>query len=237
MKHDIVYLLKNDYDSEELKYSIRSVVQNFPYRKIVFVGGKPNDIDPDIYIADEQPGNTKWQKSTHSLRLACKNDDLTPDIWLFNDDFFVMDKIKTDVNYFGGTLEKRIRELRRSHPGGSSYTRSLELMKNRLASTGFDTLDFCLHLPMLVNREKVLKLFKERPDIVMFRSFYGNMYEIDCQYSKDCKVYDLETIPDTPYISTTDVTFRDGKVGVFLRQYFDTPSKYEIKEKEAEKDE
>ena len=90
---------------------------------------------------------------------------------------------------------------------------------------------------MLVNREKVLKLFKDRPDIVMFRSFYGNMYEIDCQYSKDCKVYDLETIPDTPYISTTDVTFRDGKVGVFLRQYFDTPSKYEIKEKEAEKDE
>lgn len=237
MKHDIVYLLKNDYNSQELKYSIRSVVQNFPYRKIVFVGGKPEDIDPDIYLPDSQPGQTKWQKSTHSLRLACKCDDLTPDIWLFNDDFFVMDKVKSDVNYFGGTLERRIRELRRLHPGGSAYTRSLELMKSNLVKSDCDTLDFCLHLPMLVNREKVLKLFKDRPDCIMFRSFYGNVYEIDCQYSKDCKVYDLESIPDTPYISTTDESFKGGKVGEFLRQYFDTPSKYEKSGEEKSKNE
>ena len=38
MKHDVVYLLKNNYKStDELRYSIRSVVKNFPYRKIVFV--------------------------------------------------------------------------------------------------------------------------------------------------------------------------------------------------------
>ena len=237
MKHDIVYLLKTDIDSDELKYSIRSVVQNFPYRKIVFVGGKPDDIDPDIHLPDEQPGNTKWQKSTHSLKLACKCDDLTDDVWLFNDDFFVMDKVKGDVNYFGGTLEKRIRDLRRLHPGGSTYIRSLELMRANLARTGCDTLDFCLHLPMLVNREKVLKLFRDRPDCIMFRSFYGNVYEIDCQYSKDCKVYDLESIPDTPYISTTDESFKSGKVGEFLRQYFDTPSKYEKSGEEKSKNE
>ena len=70
----------------------------------------------------------------------------------------------------------------------------------------------------------------------MFRSFYGNVFEIDCQYSKDCKVYDLESIPDTPYISTTDVSFRDGKIGEFLRQYFDTPSKYEKQERRKEDD-
>ena len=112
MKHDIVYLLKTDIDSDELKYSIRSVVQNFPYRKIVFVGGKPDDIDPDIYLPDEQPGNTKWQKSTHSLRLACKCDDLTDDIWLFNDDFFVLKKQEGPfVNMVNGSIERYVNDI------------------------------------------------------------------------------------------------------------------------------
>ena len=53
-KYDVVYLLKNDYASDELRYSVRSVVKNFPYNRIVFVGGKPDDIEPDIYIPDEQ---------------------------------------------------------------------------------------------------------------------------------------------------------------------------------------
>ena len=98
MKHDIVYILKNDYDSEELRYSIRSVVQNFPYRKLVFVGGCPSDIKPDIYIPDTQEGATKWERSMHSLKKVLDNDELTEDIWLFNDDFFIMDPVRSDVN-------------------------------------------------------------------------------------------------------------------------------------------
>ena len=68
MKHDIVYLLRNDIAGEELRYSIRSVVQNFPYRKIVFVGGKPEGIEPDIYIPDIQEGKTKAQRSRRARR-------------------------------------------------------------------------------------------------------------------------------------------------------------------------
>lgn len=227
MKHDIVYVLKNDIDPEELRYSLRSVCLNFPYRKVVFVGGKPNGIEPDIYIPHEQKGSTKWAKSTGSLRLACADDRLTEDIWLFNDDFFVMDKVRGDVNYFGGSLDKKVRDLRAKHPGGSSYSRSLEIARNRLAMIGKDTLDFSLHIPMLVNRAKVLELYAKRPDITMFRSFYGNYYDIDCQLMHDCKVYDYETVPDTPFISTTNDTFKNGKVGEFLRRYFDKPSPFE----------
>lgn len=38
-KHDIIYVIKNNYTDEELRYSVRSVVQNFQYRKIVFAEG------------------------------------------------------------------------------------------------------------------------------------------------------------------------------------------------------
>lgn len=226
MKHDIVYLLRNDIAGEELRYSIRSVVQNFPYRKIVFVGGKPEGIEPDIYISDAQEGKTKAQRSTHSLRKAIADNRLTEDIWLFNDDFFVMDKVKEDVNYFNGTLDKRILDIRRA-TGFSSYCRGLEVMRSQLFNMGKDTLSFSLHIPFLFNRQKAAALFEKYPDLAMFRSFYGNYYAIDCRFMRDVKVLDKETIPDTPFISTSDETFRDGKVGEFLRQYFAEPSEYE----------
>lgn len=227
IKHDVVYILKNDYDSEELRYSLRSVVQNFPYRKIVFVGGCPKGITPDIYIPDKQEGSTKWARTMHSLQLALDNDELTEEIYLFNDDFFIMDKVTEDINWFNGTLEKRILDLKKNNPNSSAYIRNLEIMKDKLFLKGKDTLSFALHVPFLINRAKALDLFRNTYRLVMFRSYYGNFYEIECRYMKDVKVYDLETIPDTPYISTTDVSFQKGKVGIFLRKYFNQPCDYE----------
>lgn len=226
MKHDIVYLLRNDIAGDELRYSIRSVVKNFPYRKIVFAGGKPDGIEPDIYIEDIQKGNTKAERSTHSLKKAIADSRLTEDIWLFNDDFFVMDRVREDVNYFNGTLDKRILDIRRTK-GFSSYCRGLEIMRSQLFNRGKDTLSFALHVPMLINRQKAVELFEKFPDLMMFRSFYGNYYELDCRYMRDVKVLDNDTIPDTPFISTSDETFCNGKVGEFLRQYFAEPSDYE----------
>lgn len=225
-KHDVVFILKNNYTSEELRYSLRSVVQNFPHRKIVFVGGCPQDIVPDVMIPDDQVGSTKAERSTHSLKKALADDRLTEDIWLFNDDFFIMDKPKEDVNYFNGTLEKRIEDIKRVK-GASSYVRGLEIARGKLFQTGKDTLSFALHVPMLINRAQALALFEQFPTLSFFRSFYGNYYAIECRYMKDVKVTSLESIPGTPYISTSDDSFNRGKVGEFLRQYFDKPTKYE----------
>lgn len=226
-KHDIVYILKNDYDSEELRYSLRSVVMNFPYRKIVFVGGCPKDIRADIVIPDLQEGLMKADRAMHSLKVALQHEELTEDIWLFNDDFFVMDKVREDVNYFNGTLEKRVLDIK-TKSGYSSYCRSLDLAKGYLGLQNKDSLSFALHVPMLINRNKALKLFEIFPGLRMFRSLYGNYYEIDCRYMRDVKVYDNETIPDTSFISTSDKSFKEGKVGEFLRAYFNQPCEYEF---------
>ena len=228
MKHDVVFILRNDYDGEELKYALRSVCLNFPFRKIVFVGGCPKDIKPDIYIPDVQEGSTKWARANHSIKLALSHDNLTEDIWIFNDDFFIMDRVTEDVNYFNGTLEKRVIDLKRKNPSGSNYIRYMDVMRNQLVSMNKDTLSFALHVPFLINRVKAMELYEKFPNLKMFRSLYGNYFEIDCKFMKDCKVYDLQTIPDTPYISTTDAAFKEGKVGKFLKKYFSNPSQYEI---------
>lgn len=232
-RYDVVYILKNNYSEEELKYSLRSVVANFPYRKIVFVGGCPSDIKPDIYIKDEQIGSSKWERSSHSLKKALKDERLTENIWLFNDDFFVMDKMKEPKNYFNGSLEKRIIDLKCKNPRGSSYIRSLELLKTQLVHMRKDTLSFALHVPMLVNRADALALFDRRlPMSHMFRSFYGNYYKIPCEYMDDVKIMDLESLPEEKYCSTTDDAFKNGKAGEFLKRYFATPTEYEVKDNE-----
>lgn len=231
MKYDIIYVVKNDCDGEELKYSIRSVVKNFPYRKICIVGGCPECLTADILMYDKQTGKTKWEKTMGSFKQALLNEDLTDDVWLFNDDFFVMDRITEPKNYFGGTLEKRVIQLRRSIKN-SAYTNQLDALKGKLIKMNKDTLSFALHVPMLINRSKALQLFETFPKLQMFRSLYGNYYEIECTYMKDVKIYDLESVPNTSIISTSDESFKNGKVGEFIRACFTEPSKYEIEKAE-----
>lgn len=219
--NDIVYLYKRG--SDEILYSIRSVVKNFPYRKLVIVGEKPEGITPDLFIPDDQKGSTKWERSMHSMRVALEYADLTDDIWLFNDDFFIMNPVQPG-NYFNGTLEHRINQLK---PSG--YRRELERLRYKLLGMKKDTLSFTLHVPMLINRAKAMKLFKEHLGLKMFRSMYGNVYEIPCSYMRDCKIYDLVTVPsvEQDYVSTSDEAWNDGLVGPYIRACFPEACKYE----------
>ena len=104
---DIVYFVKESPVNEELRYSLRSLV-NFPHRKVIFYGCCPDGLSPDVHIKVNQNCENKWLNVNKMLRLACKNKDITKDFWLFNDDFFIMEKIETPCNYYNGDLYKRI---------------------------------------------------------------------------------------------------------------------------------
>lgn len=238
--YDVLYVLRNDINEspDELIHSVRSVAQNFPFRKLIFCGGCPDSLTPDIYIAHKQIGTTKWERAGSSLKKALSDDRLTDYIWLFNDDFYVLNKLQPgfSTNYSSGTLEKRIREMRGRFPNSSQYIRNLETMRTALIRLNKDTLSFALHMPMLINRRDFLQMLEEHPQsIKYFRSFYGNLYKIPCEFvEKDCKIYTNDELPDTfQYLSTTDGSYKEGKVGEFIRQYFPTPSRYETAYKNA----
>ena len=88
-KRDIVYLLREG-KNEELVYSLRSVEENFAYRRVWFAGGKPDGLEPDGYMPIKQDAPSKWQNVRNMLVEVCKNDNISKDFWLFNDDFFVL---------------------------------------------------------------------------------------------------------------------------------------------------
>lgn len=232
-KHDIVYILRNDINesTDELRYSLRSVERNFPYNKIYFYGGKPKGLQPDVQIELQQQGFSRWQKVCNTLHQVCLNDDITPDFWLFNDDFFVIRKQTDDIPvwYKNVSVRKRCDELRKNG-GVSFYQRQLLATANKLSLKGYGDIDYSLHIPMLINRAKALEALNLWSTAPMFRTLYGNYCKLGGILRADVKIQDLETVPDpgADFLSTNEASFKNGEVGKFIRKKFNRKIAREI---------
>jgi len=229
MPHDIVYILKEDIVPEELRYSLRSVEKNFPHRNVWFIGGMPKGFKPDRSISHKQTGTTKWGMIKSSMWKAIECSEISEEFFLFNDDFFVLKKFKGDfVNYSDGTLQRRIDELHHDLNGLNPYARTLLKAQQELISLRCSTVNFDVHLPMLVDKQGMRKALKLASSPQM-RSLYGNINNIPYVYHADVKEYSQDKVnKDADFLSTDDKTFRDGKVGEFIRASFRKPSRFEV---------
>lgn len=226
---DIVYFVKDTKENEELRYSLRSVEKNFPHRKVWFIGGKPDGLNPDEWMKVNQNARSKWGNTSGLLRNACINNEITESFVLFNDDFFVMQPVTNLPYYSDGTLVDKIKELKQRNPNGSNYITRIQYTLKMLEKQGFPTANYAMHMPMMINRAEMRETFKEFRDGEMWRSLYGNHHQKPVVYTTDCKIYDRNTEPptDTPFLSTTDASFLYGKVGEYIREQFKNPCKYE----------
>lgn len=231
MKPDVVYILSNDYKSDEIIYSIRSICKNFTFGKLWIYGGKPEGIEPDCMVQYSQVGANKWERVNNTLWEICQNDDITPDFCLFNDDFFVMKKVKKVEPMTDGTLWARANRIAGKYGGRDSrYSTQLKDTARILRDKGYDRLNYALHVPMLINRKKGLETLKKFKGCPMFRSLYGNHHKIGGTLTDDVKIQDLLTKPDGTeiFLSTDDKSFLDGAVGEYIRNAFPEKCKYEL---------
>lgn len=226
-KHDIIYILKDDIATEELKYSLRSVVKNFPFNKVWFVGGQPKGLTPDGRIAHRQTGNNKAELIKSSLWRAIQCPEITDDFFVFNDDFFVMKPFKGEfINYIDGTLKRRIDELH-TEQGMSPYCRALFKVEQELLIQHYTAFNFDVHLPILINK-RLAEASINRVSSAQYRSAYGNINGLPYIVRPDVKEYSLDNVDKTTdFLSTNDNTFTDGAVGDYIRSRFKTPSRFE----------
>lgn len=226
--NDIVYILKPDGITDELKYSLRSMEQNFPHRRVWFVGGQPKGLTPDMALPHKQSGGNKWELIRSSMLKVITEPELTEEFFLFNDDFFVMKPVKGKfVNYAEKTLTWRIEDLQKQFPWLNNYGRTLVKAREELKRLGCSEINFEVHTPMLFKKSLVPSILKcSSPQM---RSIYGNVNGITYKDIKDVKIYDLETVPtEAAFISTNDEIFTRGKVGAYIRECFPNPSRFEI---------
>lgn len=229
-KYDVVYVFKGG-ESEELKYSIRSVVKNFPYNRIVVYSGKPKGLNPDLYVPYSQHGTGKISRVVHTMEAIAINDELTEDIWLFNDDFFIMQPYKEDsLPLCNGTIYDVVNRIEKSRLGhASKYTDILKITADYLMKNGKSIISYASHTPLLMNREKMKEIFRVFPNEMSFRSAYGNYWEIGGRIGPDVKIIHMDEEPnrEAPFLSTNDRSFSMGRVGEYIREQFPEPSQYE----------
>ena len=231
---DIVYLVKQAAINEELRYSLRSVEQNFPHRSVWFYGGCPDGIEPDhhCYVDQEAIDGPKWYKTTAMLEMACRNEEITKNFWLFNDDFFIMEPAPATVwNWYNGTMADRILEIEDRNGDGirSSYSNLLRDTRRILISEGLPTKNYAVHTPMLIDRWKALETIKKFQGCPMFRCLYGNMYDVGNVDEPDVKIRSIfeEWDGRSWCMSTSDTMFRDGIAGQYIRDRFTRASRFE----------
>jgi hypothetical protein len=227
---DVVYICRPG-DNEELRYSIRSVVENLPHSNIWVVGSKPDWYSGRFinvpYFNDSSINNAKI-----NLYMISDASEISEEYILMNDDFFIMEKIEKFDNYYQGTLLDKVRYYQELSPG-SIYTDLLEITYKYLTETiGIEEpLNYEQHVPMKVTKTNMLDILPRRK---LRRSLYGNIYNVggECMDS-DVKVYVTEPeksfdFRNTPskFLSCEDQSF-PILLDEVLRERFPNKSIYE----------
>lgn len=230
--HDIVYILKADVKPDELRYSLRSVCENFTFRDVWFYGGCPDGIVPDHHVPFQQHGSSKWERSTSTLQAICANDDVTPAFYLFNDDFFVLRPYAQDDAVVNGTIAEHADAIAHRHGGVSSYVRLLRAQAAWLRRNGYPTMNYATHTPLRVERDRALEVMGTASAALLFRNVYGNMAGAPYVLADDVKIaeQDMQAVPPdlAALCSTSDRSFRDGAVGRWIHARFPEPCRYEL---------
>ena len=231
MPNDIVFVLKQQLDTEELRYSLRSIEKNFPHRYVWFVGGQPKGFKPDRALPHQQAGALKWDMIKSSMLKVIEEPELTEEFFWFNDDFFIMKKVKGKfVNFADKSLTELIEQQRKQNPWLNPYARTVYKAREELKSLGYGEVNFEVHMPMLFKKDEVGTAIQKCSSPQM-RSVYGNVTGCKWIQHDDVKVYDMETVPEDPdYLSTNDKTFTNGKVGEYIRSCFPKPSRFEVED-------
>jgi len=198
--------------TDELFWCVKSL-KNIDHGRIIVLGEKPNYIVEAEFISNidntiKRP--SKYNDQINKYLTAC-NMDLSDEIIIMNDDFYILEPTKLE-NYNRGTITDHIKSRR-----PDSYTSGLQSTLNFLTQNGYGEVDYDLHTPMIVDRRKMKEAILElTPTLnsgktVMIRSFYGNKYKIDSKY-----IDDVKNIINSPLISSSDVSFA-GEIGDYIR--------------------
>ena len=237
---DIVYLVKPGERNDELRLSLRSLV-NMPHDQVVIAGYSPNWVTNVVRLPVPQTGPRKYLNAARNLLAACSSTDITQQFVLFNDDFFVVKPLEAIPTHHRGLLATVMNHHKKRY-GTNGYYRGMEESRKWLEARGHDEpLSYHLHTPMIVDKTVMKQVLEDsgihtpggRPEYHL-RTMYGNVARVGGDRIRDCKVASSASATLTavqrrglPYISTSDRSFQRGAVGNYLRGLFPTPGPYE----------
>lgn len=194
-----------DGENEELRYSIRSVLEFFPDAEIWVVGGKPSWYVGN-YIEVKQ-SSAKYKNVKSNIEAILNSPDIDNSFVYMNDDFYLTSKPDFKIKYHRGDLGRRIRyEYEENH--NKVYFKLLNRTYVRLQKQMKKPFDYELHIPIMVEKQ-LLKKAASISDSLLWRSFYFNLYHSGGYFNIKHNGGDSFTITKSPGIQIEDCKIYD----------------------------
>ena len=220
MKRNIVIPFRNTCGTNELKMCIKLIEKNMQnlYNKIYILGDECSIDNPLVenVIIEEQKYN-KWIDSNFLVQYYICYIDKEPFI-LFNDDFFITEKIQSIETYYFSTLSNRLL---------TTYVVDTKINKLRPSMYGLNIMQFIrtygdfdnyeVHIPMIVDYPLLMSLaidevngndcpaLKRTMYQKLVRDKYGVINHIELL--KDVKFGEPLNVIQYPFFSLTDKEF------------------------------
>jgi hypothetical protein len=235
---DLVYILRagSRWRNNELRYSLRSIEENFESPgKVFIVGVCPRWVDTKnvTFIQEDDPYGDKVRNAIHKIKRACKDDRISERFILMNDDFYFMKKIRAIKLFNRGTLF----QAKRDHKTKAGYYyKAISNTYEMLLNLGIKfPMDFEMHCPIVFEKKKFLRVadrIEGSNRTYLFRSVYYNLNEEKSWRHTDVKIYntnDLGKYQNADIVSSSDAVATDPKFQRWLARKFKKESKYELK--------
>ena len=231
---DIVYLFKDWGEGDELRVSLRSVEKHLKgYDKVWVVGMTPTWLT-NVQKLEVKDINKKHKQinAINKLIEVCKQEDLSNNFLLMNDDFFFLKdtdikKIKQLYWYDLSFLKKKYESCNSKYYHNTR--RTIELLND------FKAKNYELHYPMVINKKKFLNIFEElnwKEEPILHRSTYGYISAIKGKSVKsDFKAYsydEFNELKEGEFISITDKLSTNIGFRWWIRDTFGKKSKFEV---------
>jgi len=235
-KMDLVYILGSGsrWQNNEIRFSLRSVEAYLKHGagRIFIVGSKPDWMQNVIHIEALDGYDNKLKNAVHKLREACFDSRLSDEFILMNDDFFFLKPADHIPLYTLGSINEMI--VNHSTKGGYYYE-AMHTTRTVLQEAGItDPISYEVHFPMVLKKDLFLKMtdsIKWEETGYLFRSIYGNVYNLGGKRRRDCKAYSFNDFKilstKSELLSTSDHVALCPQFQEWMRKKYPKPSQYE----------
>ncbi len=235
---DIVYPYRLTPDDDEIRYSLRTLV-NMPHGTVWIVGDKPPWVQNINHIPHRNEKRSRFRNALENVLAACQVNEISDRFILMNDDFFILTPTGLPPPAHRGPIatahpNPARRRRTRGRQNGSPWKQGIWDTAALLKRWGVARpLSYELHMPMVVDRavmaDVLTRAIASNASVnLMQRSLYGNVARIGGEQRSDVKIAPSKRdLPDPTFVSTNNRAFYRGWIGQVIKRRFATPSEYE----------
>lgn len=227
---DILYPVRPGESNEELRFSLRSLV-NVPHGRVWMVGYRPSWVRGVEFIAGGNTDDPAPRANLYNnLLLACRHPDMPDDVVVMNDDFyFIGPTERVPVLHRKDSLAQQVASvISKAGPRGW-WQESLAATQLCLQARYPDALSYELHVPFPCDRHAMADTLQRFANVTphnppQWRTLYGNTQQIGGAAHADVKSLRPGPI-HRPFHSSDDMSWRYFRAR--MMDMFPQPSPYE----------